>query len=94
MTEPIAIRHVDEGMSSSRVTATTLNAFLPVLTTPTSVVNEYVEHYNCHRPHRSLSQKPPQPRGLAAALPKNVDSSRLKRASRLGGVIHEYRLVA
>lgn len=58
------------------------------------VVNEYVEDYNGHRPHRSLGQVPPQPQGLVRALPGNVEASRLKRASRLGGVIHEYRLVA
>jgi putative transposase len=59
-----------------------------------AVVHEYVEHYNCHRPHRSLGQQSPRPLGRVSALPENVDASRLKRASRLGGVIHEYRLVA
>lgn len=59
-----------------------------------SVVHEYVEHYNGHRPHRSLGQQPPQPQALASAPPTNVDPSRLKRTDRLGGVIHEYRLVA
>jgi putative transposase len=58
-----------------------------------AVVHEYVEHYNSHRPHRSLGQLPP-PRGMAAAELKNVDPSQLKRIDRLGGVIHEYRLVA
>ncbi len=59
-----------------------------------AVVHEYVEHYNRHRPHRSLGQQPPQPQDRASARPTNVDPSWLKRASRLGGVIHEYRLVA
>jgi putative transposase len=58
-----------------------------------TVVHEYVEHYNGHRPHRSLGQLPPQPKGAARAL-NNVDPSQLKRMDRLGGVIHEYRLVA
>jgi putative transposase len=59
-----------------------------------AVVREYAEHYNCHRPHRSLGQLPPQPKGGAPAVFKNIDESRLHRANRLGGLIHEYRLVA
>ena len=49
---------------------------------------------NSYRPHRSLGQLPPQPKGVAPAVLKNVDPSQLKRIDRLGGVIHEYRLVA
>jgi hypothetical protein len=59
-----------------------------------AVVHEFVEHYNSHRPHRSLGQLPPQPKGDAPAESKNVDASRLQRTNRLGGLIHEYRLVA
>ena len=59
-----------------------------------AVVHEYVEHHNSHRPHRSLGQLPPQPQGDAPAESKNVDASRLQRTNRLGGLIHEYRLVA
>ena len=59
-----------------------------------AVVREYLEHYNGHRPHRSLGQLPPQPKGVAPAVLKNVDRSQLRRIDRLGGLIHEYRLVA
>ena len=59
-----------------------------------AVVHEYVEHYNGHRPHRSLGQLPPQPRVVAPAVLKSLDPSRLKRTDRIGGLIHEYRLVA
>ncbi len=59
-----------------------------------AVVHEYVEHYNSHRPHRSLGQLPPQPKVAAPAKPKKVDPSQLERTDRLGGLIHEYRLVA
>ncbi len=38
-----------------------------------TVVHEYVEHYNGYRPHRSLSRLPPQPKGVAPAVLKNVD---------------------
>ena len=59
-----------------------------------AVLHEYVEHYNGHRPHRSLGQHSPQPNLLSPAELESVDPARLKRSSRLGGVIHEYHLVA
>jgi transposase InsO family protein len=55
------------------------------------VVHEYIEHYNSHRPHRSIGQLPPQPKGKVPAKLKNVDPSRIQRANRLGGLMHEYR---
>jgi putative transposase len=58
------------------------------------VVHEYIDHYNGHRPHRSLGQLPPQPKAVAPAVLRKVDPSRLKRTDRIGGVIHEYRLAA
>ncbi|MGO8873555.1 MAG: integrase core domain-containing protein [Acidimicrobiales bacterium] len=58
------------------------------------VVREYVDHYNCHRPHRSLGQLPLQPKGVVPTVLESVDASRLKRSDRVGGLIHEYRLVA
>jgi putative transposase len=57
------------------------------------VVHEYVEHYNGHRPHRSLGQRPPQPNGASPAVLKKVDPSRIKRTDRIG-LIHEHHLVA
>ena len=59
-----------------------------------AAVHEYVEYYNRHRPHRSLNQLPPQPKGRATAVVTDVDPSRIKRADRLVGLIHEYHLVA
>ena len=59
-----------------------------------AVVHKYVEHYNSHRPRRSLGRLPPQPKGLAPAVLKDVDPSRLKRTEPISGLIHEYRLVA
>jgi putative transposase len=58
-----------------------------------AVLGEFVDHYNTHRPHRSLGQTAPYPpppteRGGAAAVGNVV------RTDRLGGLIHEYRLVA
>ncbi|MHB8295523.1 MAG: hypothetical protein ACYDH5_13050 [Acidimicrobiales bacterium] len=58
-------------------------------------MSEYVEHYNSHRPHRSLDQRPPV---ASDATPPtiigDVDEARLRRADHLGGLIHEYRMVA
>ena len=59
-----------------------------------TVLSEFVDHYNGHRPHRSLGQMPPlppQPRPTTASCP---DNPRLRRTDVLGGLIHEYRLVA
>jgi putative transposase len=57
------------------------------------VLDAYVAHYNAHRPHRSLSLLPPQPQ---ARLPETVPprSQHIGRRDVLGGLIHEYHLVA
>jgi transposase InsO family protein len=54
------------------------------------VLREYVQHYNLHRPHRSLHQRPPvgdtrRPTGTPV---------RVLRRDRLGGLLHEYVQVA
>ena len=59
-----------------------------------AVVREYVEHYNSHRPHRSLGQLPPQPKVIAPAVLTDGDPSRLLRAERIGGLIQGCRLGA
>ncbi len=59
-----------------------------------TVVDEFVDHYNQHRPHRCLGQIPPlsiTPPPMSRESPANL---RLRRTDRLGGLIHEYRLVA
>ena len=59
-----------------------------------TVLREFVEHYNGHRPHRSLGQQPPMPKDETPERPGIGALSQLRRADRLGGLIHEYRLVA
>ena len=57
-----------------------------------TVLREYEDFYNTHRPHRTLNQAAP-----LRPLPDNVtdlDHFRVRRRDRAGGVIHEYRLVA
>jgi putative transposase len=57
-----------------------------------TVLREYEDFYNTHRPHRTLNQAAP-----LRPLPENVtslDRLRVRRRDRAGGVIHEYHLVA
>jgi putative transposase len=57
-----------------------------------TVLPEYEDFCNSHRPHRTLNQAAP-----LRPLPDNVtdlDHFRVRRRDRAGGVIHEYRLVA
>jgi putative transposase len=60
------------------------------------ILATYVQHFNEHRPHRSLGQRPP----LRAAPPTReaigevIDLDRVRRHDRLGGLVHEYRLAA
>jgi putative transposase len=55
------------------------------------VLRVFVDHYNLHRPHRSLELKPPE----AINHERPVASSRdVKRRDRRGGLIHEYSYAA
>jgi putative transposase len=55
------------------------------------ILGEYTDHYNAHRPHRALQQKPPAGR---LHPPAEVAGMRVLRRDRLGGLIHEYAQVA
>jgi putative transposase len=59
-----------------------------------AVLAHYVEHYNAHRPHRSLSQRAPARSEATPPTIGDVDAARLQTTDRLGGLIHEYRMVA
>jgi putative transposase len=56
-----------------------------------AVLGEYVDHYNGHRPHRSLALVAPHnldaPRKLTRATTR---SDWIQRNDRLGGLLHEY----
>ena len=61
------------------------------------VVHDYARHYNEHRPHRALGQRPPlaQPPPVSEpAWGEGLALDRLRRRDRLGGLIHEYQLAA
>ena len=55
------------------------------------ILREYETHHNKHRPHRSLGAAAP-----LKQLPEPVDLKqyRVRRHTRIGGTINEYRLVA
>jgi putative transposase len=55
------------------------------------VLDEYIDHYNSHRPHRALKQAAPAGR---VHPPGGVTGTRVLRRDRLGGLIHEYSQVA
>jgi putative transposase len=57
-----------------------------------SVLAEYADHCNVHRPHRALGQAPPLGRSEAAAVAGSA--GRVVRRDRLGGLVHEYAQVA
>ena len=54
------------------------------------VLNEYVEHYNTMRPHRSPGLDTPEGRSPINHFP----GARLRRRAVLGGLHHEYRWAA
>jgi hypothetical protein len=56
----------------------------------TAVLMTYLRHYNTHRPHRALDQRPPEgPEDLPGPPPEQVRRTRL-----LGGLINEYQQAA
>jgi putative transposase len=55
------------------------------------VLRVFIDHYNTHRPHRSLDLAPPQPTGYDQPV---VSLHDVGRRDRLGGLIHEYRYAA
>jgi transposase InsO family protein len=59
-----------------------------------SVLAEYADHYNSHRPHRSLGQVSPLTMSPVPLPTSSADANQLQRSDRLGGLIHEYKLAA
>jgi len=59
-----------------------------------TVVAEYMDHYNGDRPHRSLNQRSPLAVAEAIVPITDPDPEDVRRTEVLGGLIHEYRLVA
>ncbi|MWA07255.1 transposase [Actinomadura sp. LD22] len=56
-----------------------------------AVLMIYADHFNGHRPHRSLGQQPPTPPPEPTPISSNTA---IRRTRLLGGVINEYRNAA
>jgi hypothetical protein len=55
------------------------------------ILHEYEIHHNQHRPHRSLHAAAPL---KPLPRPVDLDQYRVRRQTRVGGLINEYRLIA
>jgi putative transposase len=56
------------------------------------VLREYETHHNEHRPHRSLQQAAPLRPVPGRVI--DLDTFRVQRRDRIGGIVHEYVMVA
>ena len=60
-----------------------------------AVLDEYVAHYNQHRPHRARNLQPPDDNGDVVTAPvTDLATARIRRREVLGGLIHEYERAA
>ena len=58
------------------------------------VLSEFVDHYNEHRPSPLTWSAGAARRGKKPLRISDPDSAQLRRSDKLGGLVHEYRLVA
>jgi putative transposase len=58
-----------------------------------AMLDEYVDHYNDHRPHQSRDQRPPTADDLPAPV-INLSATRVRRSKILNGLINEYSQAA
>jgi putative transposase len=59
-----------------------------------AVLNEYVAHYNEHRPHRARSLRPPGAPENTPAVIADLATPEIRRRRVLGGLINEYERAA
>jgi putative transposase len=59
-----------------------------------AVLDEYVAHYNQHRPHRARNLRPPDGDAIITAPIIDLATARIRRHKLLGGLIHEYKRAA
>jgi hypothetical protein len=55
-----------------------------------AVLDEYVGHYNQHRPHRARNLRPPDCSDSIPVPVADLVTARIQRHKMLGGLIHEY----
>ena len=87
----VELRHLIIDMATNNPTWVT--AASPA-SSPVSATGYYIAHYNMHRPHRSLDQRPPR-----HTTPDNNTTDhplplRLVRTTRCDGLINEYKQAA
>ena len=56
-----------------------------------AVLDEYVAHYNHHRPHRARNLQPPDGGDISTAQVTDLATARIQRHQVLGGLINEYK---
>ena len=59
-----------------------------------AVLDEYVGHYNQHRPHRARNLRPPDSGEITTAPVTDLATAQIRRHKVLGGLIHEYERAA
>jgi putative transposase len=59
-----------------------------------AVLDEYVAHYNRHRPHRARNLRPPDCDRITTVPVTGLTTALIRRRKVLGGLIHEYQRAA
>jgi putative transposase len=59
-----------------------------------AVLDEYVVHYNRHRPHRARNLRAPDCADITAVAVTDLTTAKIRRRKVLGGLIHEYERAA
>ena len=59
-----------------------------------AVLDEYVVHYNEHRPHRARNLRPPGAAEIAPVAITDLATAQIRRRRVLGGLINEYERAA
>jgi putative transposase len=59
-----------------------------------SLLDSYVAHYNCHRPHRARSLRPPDSNDNTMAAITGLTTAGIRRRRVPGGLINEYERAA
>ncbi len=59
-----------------------------------AVLDEYVTHYNQRRPHRARNLRPPDCDRVITVPVTGPATTRVRRRTVLGGLIHEYERAA
>jgi len=59
-----------------------------------AVTDEYLSHYNHHRPHRARNLRPPDRDDITMAAVTGLTTVKIRRRKVLGGRGHEYERAA